>query len=143
MSVFFSDPFELTKPAEEQDWSCDVSSIPQYFDHLLSGAPYPDNCVSPAIDIFKQIQVVYILETYDIHGLCCSHYTIVDWETIGSMNITGIDSLLMPLKTYRKRASGVSFLCYHENAVGCPQGFTPVHVPFSTAFECRTLVMLK
>ena len=53
---------ELIKFSAENEWACRASSFPQYLDSLLVGAAYPEECITPAVDLFSDFNVIYIEE---------------------------------------------------------------------------------
>lgn len=56
------------KQTVENDWYCRATSFPQYLASILSDATFPADCVAPGINIFKQVNVLYIEETLTIEG---------------------------------------------------------------------------
>ena len=51
------------KQTVESDLYCRATSFPQYLSSILSDATFPSDCVAPGIDLFKQVNVLYIEET--------------------------------------------------------------------------------
>ena len=68
MTVAVLDESDIFKYSPEQKWSCQASSFPQYLNNLLSDASYPANCETPAINVFEDVEVVYVEEVPSLGG---------------------------------------------------------------------------
>ena len=56
------------KQTVESDLYCRATYFPQYLSSILSDATFPSDCVAPGIDLFKQVNVLYIEETAAIES---------------------------------------------------------------------------
>ena len=128
MTVAVVDESDLFKFSGEDDWSCRASSFPLYLDHLLSGAAYPKNCESPAVNVFEDVEVVYIEEVSSIDREHASARLRIDIMPSGVMTVTETSTMRPAVDYYGKHAVDVSRICYSEGDANCPAGFTVVNV---------------
>ena len=124
MTVAVVDESDLFKFSGEGDLSCSAAAFPLYLDHLLSGAAYPENCETPAVNVFEDVDVVYIEEVSSIKSERVAAHSRVGVVSKDVMTVT--ETTTIPI--YGKHAVDVSRICYSEGDANCPAGFTVVNV---------------
>ena len=135
MDVAVVDESDLFKFSGEENWSCRASSFPLYLDHLLSGAAYPKNCATPAVNVFEDVEVIYIEEASSFESEGSSEQSSVGIQPTGIMTVTETTTMRPAVDYYGKRAVDVSRICYSEGNANCPAGFTVVNVFLYTCFH--------
>ncbi|KAK8832363.1 hypothetical protein WA577_002839 [Blastocystis sp. JDR] len=130
MTVAVVDESDLFKFSGEGDLSCSASAFPLYLDHLLSGAAYPENCETPAVNVFEDVDVVYIEEVSSIKSVVSKDV----------MTVTETTTMRPIVDYYGKHAVDVSRICYSEGDANCPAGFTVVNNTQSFVFGNKTII---
>ncbi|KAK8826814.1 hypothetical protein WA556_004403 [Blastocystis sp. ATCC 50177/Nand II] len=130
MTVAVVDESDLFKFSGEGDLSCSAAAFPLYLDHLLSGAAYPENCETPAVNVFEDVDVVYIEEVSSIKSVVSKDV----------MTVTETTTMRPIVDYYGKHAVDVSRICYSKGDANCPAGFTVVNNTQSFVFGNKTII---
>lgn len=128
MTVAVVDESDLFKFSGEGDLSCSAAAFPLYLDHILSGTAYPENCETPAVNVFEDVDVVYIEEVSSIKSEHVAAHSRVGVVSKDVMTVTETTTMRPIVDYYGKHAVDVSRICYSEGDANCPAGFTVVNV---------------
>ena len=92
--------------------------------NLLEGAVFPDNCHTPAIDIFSSVEILYIEEVDSFDGSTLFDVIMLEMDVAEELVIDGAHSMLNVISSYQSETYEVQRICYSSVSKGCPSSFT-------------------
>ena len=116
------------KTTVEANYTCSANSFSQYLNNLMEGAAFPKKCVTPGIDIFSSIDVLFIEEATSFDGVSSRIALILEYLPSAEITFTNADSMMSTLTSYTPESEPTNLICLNEKKEGCPASFTVMAV---------------
>lgn len=116
------------KPTVEANYTCSANYFSQYLNSLMEGAAFPKECVTPGINVFSSVDVIFIEEATSFDGVSLRYVIILEYLPSAEIEFTNADMMLSTVSSFTPESKSTNLICLNEKKEGCPASFTVMAV---------------